>query len=140
MKKKLIVAAFATSSLFAVPTLNDVHQVLASNNLVHKTGSLETLGCVFASRSVLPGLTKGLTPENQEKLNTAFNLSLFTASAISLNILKNTENAPLALRALPYLGILASAKNLELKNIKSLLTLKRAQAVNPSQDATNGQQ
>ena len=128
MKKKLIVAAVATSSLFAVPSLNDIHTHLKTNNLVHKTGSLETLGCVWASRSLLPTIEKGLTPENKEKLDTAFNLSLFTASAISINVLKNTENAPLALNALPYLGILASARNLEVSKIKALLTLKKAQA------------
>ena len=128
MKKKLIVAAVATSSLFAVPSLNDVHQHLLSKNLVHKTGSLETLGAVWASRSLLPTIEKGLTPENKEKLDTAFNLSLFTASAISINVLKNTDNAPLALKALPYLGILASARNLEVSKIKALLTLKKAKA------------
>jgi hypothetical protein len=130
MKKKLIVAAVATSSLFAVPSLNDVHQHLLSKNLIHRTGSLETLGAVWASRSLLPTIEKGLTPENKEKLDTAFNLSLLTASAISINILKNTENAPLALKALPYLGILASARHLEVSKIKSLLTLKAKAAKN----------
>ena len=69
MKKKLIVAAVATSSLFAVPSLNDVNKILQSNNLVHKTGSLETLGAVWASRSLIPTIEKGLTPENKEKLD-----------------------------------------------------------------------
>jgi hypothetical protein len=128
MKKKLIVAAVATSSLFAVPSLNDINTHLQSKNLVHKAGSLETLGAVWASRSLIPTIEKGLTPENKEKLDTAFNLSLFTASAISINVLKNTENAPLALKALPYLGILASARHLKVSNIKSLLTLKKAKA------------
>ncbi len=136
MKKKLIVAAVATSSLFAVPSLNDIHTHLKTNNLVHKTGSLETLGAVWASRSLLPTIEKGLTPENKEKLDTAFNLSLFTASAISINVLKNTENAPLALKALPYLGILASARNLEVSKIKALLTLKKAQAADNGASGT----
>ena len=39
MKKKLIVAAVATSSLFAVPSLNDIHTHLQSKNLVHVSGS-----------------------------------------------------------------------------------------------------
>lgn len=138
MKKKLIVAAVATSSLFAVPSLNDVNKILQSNNLVHKTGSLETLGSIWASRSLIPTIEKGLTPENKEKLDTAFNLSLFTASAVSLNVLKNTENAPLALKALPYLGILASARHLKLSNIKSLLTLKNANVAANSESATSG--